>query len=65
MRSIGPFGRPFVSFLHVAPPSTDLKKAVAPPPLSKRHGLRRNEYMPAYTMRGFDGSSSTSEHPVS
>ena len=50
---------------HVSPPSRETWSEEPGPPLTSSQGRRRACHRPANTMRGFFGSSATSEAPVS
>src|SRR5215510_9349845 len=58
------FGRPFVSFVHVAPPSFVICTPLPGPPLNCPHVCCSACHMPARRMLGFFASIERPEHPV-
>ena len=52
MRPISPSGRPFVSFVQVAPPSIVFHRPLPGPPPLKPKGVRRRWYEAAYSVSG-------------
>ena len=59
-----PDGKPLCILFHVAPPSSDLYKALFVPPELNDHPDLLNSHIDAYRMFGSLGSMMTSPQPV-